>query len=113
MKDIKSLGEAIGMPTEADKAFIRNLILEYDRQNPGQIKAYRDDARNDLAVNGAFNGRQKFGVTGKQANMRMLFNLPPGLAHAIEKYYPTMFREKVHFHWFIKNYKELLVPEKY
>ena len=113
MKDIKSLGDAIGMPTEADKAFIRNLILEYDRQHPGQIKAYRDDGKRDLAVNGAFNGRQEFGVTGKQAHMRMIFNFPPGLAEAISQQYPTIFREKVHFRWFVKHFRELMTAEKY
>lgn len=113
MKDIKTLGDAIGMPTEADKAFIRNLLIEYDRQHPGQIRAYRDDGKRELEMNGAFNGRQKFGVTGKQASMRMLFSLPPALAGAIERYYPTMFREKVHFRWFVKHFKELLVPERY
>ena len=113
MKDIKSLGDAIGMPTEADKAFIRKLLVEYDKEHPGQIKAYRDDGKRELEINGTFNGRQKFGVTGKQASMRMIFNLPPGLARAIEAQYPTLFRSKNHFRWFVRNFKELLVPERY
>lgn len=113
MTEYKTLGDAIGMPDEQDKTFIRNLILRYEEKNPGQILAYRDAGKEELAKNGLWNGRQEFGVTGKQASMRMIFNLPSELHASIERYYPTMFREKTHFHWFIKNFKGLMLPEKY
>jgi hypothetical protein len=111
--EYKSLGDALGMPSEADREFLRHLILKFEREHPGEIKAMRDGGRELLKINGAFNGRQKFGVTGKQANMRMMFNLPPILFGQIERYFPTMFREKKHFHWFCKHFKEMALPEKF
>lgn len=111
--EARTLGDALGMPDEKDKTFIRNLILEYEREHPGEILLYRNDGKKELEINGLWNGRGEFGVTGKQANMRMIFNLPPRLHGAIERYYPTMFREKRHFHWFVRNFKELMVPERY
>ncbi len=113
MGNVKTLGDALGMPTEEDKEFLRKLLVEYERQRPGEIMAYIEAGKRDLAANGAWNGRQEFGVTGKQAHMRQIFNFPPTLAALIERYFPTMFRDKKHFRWFVKNFKWLMLPEKY
>lgn len=111
---MKDLGDAIGMPTEADKRFIRKLILAYDRKHPGWIKATIDQARNDQRENStAFNDKTRFGLVDKQSSRRHLFELPEELYLEIERYFPTMFYTRSHFHWFVKNFPELLLPERY
>lgn len=114
MVNYKSLGDAIGMPDEHDREFIRRLLLDYERKHPGQIKFTLDTAKSDQWENdSAFRERSKFGLVDAQSSRRHLFELPASLMQLIERYYPTMFREKKHFAWFCKNFKELRLTEKY
>lgn len=113
-REVKTLGDAIGMPDDVDKAFIRRIILEYERENPGLIKHAIDEARKDQSESSmAFDDKRKFGLVDKQSSRRHLLELPEGLMQQFERYYPTLFREKKHFTWFCKNFKELMLPEKY
>lgn len=112
--DYKSLGDVIGMPDDQDKTFIRGLILAYEKERPGWIKHTIDEARREQqAVNGPITKRTDFGLVDGHSARRHIFELPQGLVETIETYYPTMFREKKHFQWFVKHFKELMVPEKY
>ena len=104
------MSDVVGMPDERDREFIRRLILRYEREHPGFIKTYRDSAKQWFQMGGE---REKYGLAGKQANMRLIFELPVELGAAIEMHYPTMFRDKKHFRWFVKNFRELMIPEKY
>lgn len=115
-KTRKDLADAIGMPDATDKENIQKIILKYEEEHPGFIKHARDSAREELLD-------KKFGTTNDSrsktgtsiaggANMRLQLELPGDLYNAIEAYIPTMFREKKHYHWFLKNFPELLVPEK-
>jgi hypothetical protein len=114
MVNYKSLGDAVGMPDQKDKDFLRRLILDYNRRYPGLIKNTVDEARKDQRENSnALNDITRFGVVDGQSHRRHLFELPEGLINEIEMQYPTMFREKSHFHWFCKNFKELMLPEKF
>lgn len=102
----KTLGDAVGMPDATDKENIQNIILRYERKHPGEIKFHRDAAR-DRIVN-AFNPNA---VLDKNSNRRYMLELPPKLHANIEAYIPTIFRDKKHFDWFKKNFKELLIPQ--
>jgi len=114
MVNYKSLGDAIGMPDEKDKAFIRKLILTYEREHPGLIKHAIDEAkREQQAVDGPVKKRTDFGLVDPHSARRHLFELPEGLVTVIEQYYPTLFRERKHFTWFIRSFKELLIPDRY
>lgn len=113
-REVKTLGEAIGMPDDVDKAFIRRVILEYEQGYPGLIKHAVDEARRDQAANSSgVNDVTAFGLVDKSSSRRHLLELPEGLVTQLERYYPTLFRERKHFRWFIKNFKELLLPERY
>ena len=107
----KTLADAVGMPDNVDKENIQKIILRYEKKHPGYIKHARDEAKAEYAAEGG--DKQKFGVTNKQAAGRVIFELPEELYHDIEAYMPTVFRETKHFRWFVKNFKELMVPEVY
>lgn len=107
----KSLGDAVGLPDELDKEFIRKLITKYDKKYPGFIKAARDEARAQHAAAGG--DTAKFSEVNSDARGRLLFELPEELHHNIEQSYPLMFSNKKHFRWFCKNFKELMIPDKY
>jgi len=114
MTNYKSLGDAVGMPDAADRAFIRKLIAEYERNHPGLIKYTIDAAKKDQLDNSnAFGDKTKFGLVDAQSSRRHLFELPEQLVMQIEQYYPTIFRDKKHFGWFCRNFKDLMLPESY
>src|SRR5688572_5416829 len=105
----KTLGEAIGLPDDVDKENIRKIILKYDKKHPGYIQHAISEAKADFAGT----DKAKFGEVNKSAHGRVLFELPEELHANLETYIPTLFREKTHLRWFIKHFKELLIPEKY
>lgn len=110
----KTLGDAVGMPDAQDRYFIRKLLLRYERSHPGVIKYTIDSAKADQQNNsGGVKDITEFGLVDKHSDRRHIFELPESLVTEIEKYYPTMFREKKHFRWFVKNFKELMLPDRY
>jgi hypothetical protein len=109
--DLKTLADAVGMPDDQDKARIRQILMTFDKKHPGQIFHTVQKAREDFRAQGG--DVAKYGLVNKQASGRTLFELPEALVGEIETEYPTMFREKKHFHWFVRHFKELLIPEKY
>lgn len=111
----QDLGEALGNPDSEDKERIRGIILRYEAKHPGEIKFHRDAARARLGVGV---GKNEFAEMGammgeKNSARRYLMELPPELHEKIEAYLPTIFRSKKHFAWFCKNFKELLIAERY
>lgn len=101
----KSLGDAIGLPDKTDKERLQNIILKYEKEHPGEIKFHRDMARERI--------QNEFAEIDSHSARRYLMELPPGLHSRLESYIPTLFREKKHFSWFCRNFKELLIAEKY
>lgn len=102
------MSDVVGMPDALDKEHIQRLIMKYEQVHPGWIKHTRDTAREELS---GFN--RDFAVVDKQAARRYMLELPEELNNAIEKYIPTIFRDPKHFAWFIQNFKELMIPEKW
>lgn len=105
----KDLSDVVGLPDKEDKRNILTLIKNYEIANPGQLKHTLDSARNDMKSQ----GDAKYGVVSEQAGRRLVFELPEGLILEIEKAYPLMFRDKNHFRWFVKNFKPLMIPDRY
>lgn len=110
--------DAVGMPDEQDKEFLRKLILKFDKKYPGFIKTARDEARKELeASSTAMDNKLEYGVVEaagmSSARRSLVFELPEELMANIEKVFPSMFRDRKHFAWFATNFKELLVPDKY
>lgn len=101
----KDIGDAVGMPDAQDKAHIDKIIISYEKKNPGEIAFHRDMAKARM--------NNEFAEIDKSSGRRYLFELPPQLHAKLEAYIPTLFRSKKHFAWFCKNYKHLMIAEKY
>lgn len=114
-KTYQTLGDAIGMPDDEDKQNIRRIINRYEKKHPGEMKTLIEYAQaHSAAFDNEFGLVSGKGGTGVSSNgVRYLMELPPGLHAKLEMYLPTLFREKKHFQWFVKNFPELLIPEKY
>lgn len=117
---VQDLGAAVGMPDDIDKENIRRMILRFEKKHPGFIGHAREEARKDLVQNkgwealdyGEIEKKGGKGITST-TNRTLVFELPEELMNKIEQAYPTMFRDRSHFQWFVKNFRELMVPEKY
>lgn len=112
-KDNKPQGVAdiVGLPDEEDKKNILTIIKNYEKEHPGKLGHTIAEARGDFQNQGF--DKAKFGVVNKAAQGRVVFELPQDLAGQIEEAYPFMFRDKKHFQWFVKNFKALMIPDKY
>jgi hypothetical protein len=108
---MKTLGDAVGLPDEQDKEAIRRMILRYEKKHPGYIQGARDEAKREHQAQGGKTA--EFGEVNKAARGRVLFELPEELYQSIYNSYPLMFSDTKHLRWFVKNFKELLIPEKY
>jgi hypothetical protein len=103
-QEYKDIGDAIGMPDEADRKQVEKIINEFEKAHPGHIKLARDEAREHLRNLGVKNG-----VVDKKSARRYALEIPEPLYYALEKYIPTLFRSKKHFGWLRKNFKYLFV----
>lgn len=110
-KSVASMGDVIGLPDREDRDRIRRYLLRYENKHPGEVAFHIGMAKEHFKAVGG--NRQKYGIVNKQAQGRVLFELPDEIGHWLENAYPLMFRDKKHTAWFAKNFPELLVPEKY
>jgi len=53
-----------------------------------------------------------YAIKNKEAESRLLTSLPTVLFARIGNTMPTVFREKSHMEWFVKNFKSFLLPKK-
>lgn len=105
------MGDVIGLPDAVDKARIEAYLRRYEKAHPGLIKEIMQTVRQDFAEQG---GRKAlYGEVNKQARGRTLMELPADLGHWLESAYPLMFRHKKHTAWFLKNFPQFLIGEKY
>ena len=107
----KTLADAVGLPDKQDKERIQRKLLQYEREHPGEITAIIKMAKDHFQYYGG--DREKFGVVNKQAQGRVIFELPNALGQWFEQAYPLMFRDKKHTAWMARNFPELLIAEKY
>lgn len=105
-RSTKSLADAIGLPDEEDRIRIEMFLKKYEEDNPGEIQFHRDAARIRLS-------NKKHGVINEESGRRYLFELPQPIGIWLGQAYPLMFRDKRHLAWFCKNFKHLMIPEKY
>lgn len=116
MRSTKSLADAVGLPDAQDKLRIQAYLNRYEKEHPGELAFHRDAARARLKdpkfalMDDIGSGK---GVGGKGSNRRYLFELPEEVGRFLGEAYPLMFRSKEHTRWFVKNFKFLLIPERY
>lgn len=102
----KNLAEAIGLPDAEDKLRIQRFLNKYEKEHPGELKFHRDNARARLID-------PTFGEVDASSKRRYLFELPVPIGNWLSQAYPLMFKDKKHTEWFVKNFKYLLIPEKW
>lgn len=107
----KDIADAVGLPTQWDKENLTKIIQRFERKNPGMIAYTIQEAKKDYQSQGG--NKAKFGEVNKHAQGRIILELPEELHHQLEKSLPSLFRSKKHLAWFVKHFKNLLIPERY
>lgn len=112
--------DIVGLPDEWDKrnltALINNFKKEkftFKRKTFTGAQWIRDevaDAKKQHQTDGAAN---PFGLKVKDTEVRIGTAIPNVLWSRIEESYPTMFRDRKHFNWFVKNFREFVVPGRW
>jgi len=114
-KTYRDLGDAVGMPDEMDKKHVQKILLRYEKEHPGEIaQIIRFAQANSAAAANPFGRVTAASGKGIDSNSgRYIMELPQELHQKLEEYIPTLFRNKRHFSWFCKEFKSLVLPEKY
>lgn len=101
-KGKKELGKDItDMPDAWDVKNIQTLIDTYEKAYPGRLGRMAQDYKVELALS----GRSKdYGLISKDSDMRTAFWLPEDLQQVIEAAYPSLWTNKRHLAWFVKNF---------
>ena len=115
---IKGLAGAVGMPDATDWQNIRNMIKLYRKTT---ISLYGFDmlldcvtkARQEYQETGRDYSHGKFNLVNKDSGMRYHFEFPESFVSYIQKAYPLMFTDAQHYHWFVKNFSDLRISEKF
>lgn len=113
--------DIVGMPDDLDLKNITALINNfkkdhfevYGRVITGQqwITYEINDSReqNQLKIGQSSQSGNKYGMKIAETEVRIGTAMPYVLWNAIEAAYPTMFRDKAHFSWFVKHFPEFRV----
>lgn len=118
-KGVKSLAGAVGMPDKDDFDNICNMIAIYRKKSVEEygydilVWCVADAKRDKEQSGGKYESKAKgFNLVNKDSNMRYHFELPDTFVAMIQRVYPLMFSSTEHYHWFTKNFRELMIPER-
>ena len=108
----KNWSDVVGMPDEEDKKNLQFIINLYERTHPGEIGQIITWEKQQEREN-AFGGADPFLVKNQQSGLRKVLALPPDLVGVIKESYPTLFKDRKHFSWFVRNFPMFMVADKY
>lgn len=111
MKD-NDWSNVVGMPDDQDRKQLRLIIDIYERTHPGEIARVVAWERLQEQENG-FGGADPFLVKNKQSDLRKVLAMPPDLVGAIKEGFPSLFKDRKHFSWFVRNFPQFRVADKY
>lgn len=100
------------MPDEQDKKNLEFIINLYEKTHPGEIRtavAWEKQQEFENSIGGV----DKFLVKNKQSDLRKVLVMPPELVGVIKESYPTLFKDRRHFSWFVRNFPIFMVADKY
>lgn len=104
------MSDVVGMPDDKDKEFIRNLVQIHERLTGGLLAYTIKASRTEFEAKSKFATKANIEATvSDESRMTYDFELPNSFVVMVEKYYPTMFRDRKHYAWFKKNLKGLMV----
>lgn len=125
------------MPDEWDKENLQALIKNFTKEKFRECQVYDMDCTADTCTHArTITGAQwivlsmaasrrdaqleadsittnPYGLKNKESDSRLVTSLPTALYARIGDTMPTIFRDKSHMEWFIKNFKYFLIPSKY
>lgn len=95
-------------PDEWDVKNIQVLIGSYEKAYPGRLKRMYHDMKIEYAAS----GRDEYGVVAGQSDSRLAMWMPEDLQEALERVYPSIWTNKKHLIWFLKNFPTFRAAEK-
>jgi hypothetical protein len=105
--------EIVGMPDAFDKKNIQSLIRAYEATFPGKIKHIVDEERREEHEQGHGGTFDPYLMKNKASEMRKVIVMPAELVQELKTGYPTIFTDKNHFAWFVRNFPQFRVADKY
>lgn len=115
--------DIVGMPDDWDKQNLTKLINNFKREKfnfegvnftgAEWIKNEVADAKKAHQLGGVGEVSNPFGTKIKDSETRIGSAVPNILWARILETYPTLFRDRKHFNWFIKNFPEFRVPGRW
>jgi hypothetical protein len=120
--------QIVGMPDDWDKKNLTNLINTFKKKTftftdakgvkrstsgAAWIKYEVEDAKRSHQLDGAGTIANPFGVKSKESDMRITTAMPNELHREISESYPTIFRDKKHHSWFVKNFPEFRIASRH
>lgn len=108
-KQVKTLGDAIGMPDAEDEAFIRNLITIHEKMTGGLLAYTLSEARKEFEAGHKGSVHNDDARVNKDSGMTYDYEFPNSFVTLMEKHYPTMFRDRAHYHWFKRKLPGLMI----
>lgn len=75
------------------------------------IRDGQAEARERHQIDGSLKGNE-FGLKDKQTDTRVLCTVPKPLQMKLVQGYPTLFKDKKHLLWFVKNFPCFRIPRK-
>ena len=112
--------EIVGMPDQWDKKNIQAIINNFKRRKfvvEGQVitgKIFIDlEVADAKRMHQSEDGFNPYNIKAKGTESRAVMAMPIELDKIIKEAYPTMFRDKNHFSWFIKNFPEFRIASKF
>lgn len=83
-----------GKPDDSDVRNITELLRLYEKSHPGLLKRMKTD----------FDVEDALKDKSQKSELRMIFWMPRDLQEFMEKYYPTLWSNKDHANWFVKQF---------
>ena len=108
-KQLKTLGDAIGMPDAEDEAFIQNLITIHEKMTGGLLAHTLREARREFETGAKGSLLNDTAMVNKRSSMTYDYEFPNSFVVLMEKHYPTMFRDVSHYRWFKKKLPGLMI----
>jgi len=118
--------DIVGMPDEWDKENIRRIIKNFSEEKfsfteeDGSVTTMTGEAWIVSEVEDAKESHRQgldpineHGLKSKDSDMRVATAMPNVLWARISEAYPTLFKDRKHLTWFVKNFKMFQVPNKF
>lgn len=103
------MSDVIGMPDAKDEEFIRKLIAIHEQMTGGLLGYTIRESRREWDLSKYASVHNDDATVNKASSMTYDMELPNSFVILVERYYPTMFRDRRHFRWLKRKLPGLMV----